>query len=100
MKRTAILGFCTLLAGCGARQEETAKTVVEVKVALAETATVRLSVEAPATVFPLQQAAITARITAPIRSIAVRKGEEAAAGQVLAELDSRDLASQRQEAEA
>ena len=100
MKRTAILGFCTLLAGCGARQEETAKTVVEVKVALAETATVRLSVEAPATVFPLQQAAITARITAPIRSIAVRKGEDAAAGQVLAELDSRDLASQRQGAEA
>ncbi len=100
MKRTAIAGFCLLLAGCGAKQEEQAKPVVGVKVARALTATVRLSVEAPATVFPLQQAGIAARITAPIRSIGVRKGENAAAGQMLVELDSRDLAAQRQEAEA
>ncbi len=100
MKRTAILGLCLFLAGCGARQEEQAKPVVEVKLASAETATVRLSLEAPATVFPLQQAAIAARITAPIRSIAARKGESAAAGQVLVELDSADLVAQRQEAEA
>jgi multidrug efflux pump subunit AcrA (membrane-fusion protein) len=92
--------LCLLLAGCGEKQEEQPKPVVAVKVASAETATVRLSVEAPATIFPLQQAAIAARIVAHIRSIGVRKGENAAAGQVLVELESRDLAAQRQEAEA
>jgi RND family efflux transporter MFP subunit len=100
MKRTAILGLGLFLAGCGARQEEQAKPVVEVKVAAAQTASVRLSVEAPATIFPLQQAGIAARITAPIRSIGVRKGENAAAGQMLVELDNLDLAAQRREAEA
>ncbi len=100
MRRSTIAGLCLLLAGCGAKQDQEAKPVVQVKVAAAETATVRLSVEAPATVFPLQQAAIAARVTAPIRSIGVRKGENAAAGQMLVELDNRDLAAQRAEAAA
>lgn len=89
-----------LLAGCSARPEAEIKPVVQVKVARAETATVQLSVEAPATVFPREQANVAARITAPIRKLLVRKGDNVAAGQALAELENRDVAAQRQEAEA
>lgn len=89
------------LAGCGPRAEETAPTpVVDVKVRKAELAEVRLTVRGPAFVFPREQAGISARITAPIRKLLVRKGDSVEAGQVLAELDNRDLLAQRDEAAA
>jgi multidrug efflux pump subunit AcrA (membrane-fusion protein) len=91
---------CLLLAGCGGKEETPAKPVVEVKVARAETATVRLSVEAPATIFPLEQASIAGRINAPIRAIRARKGDRVSVGQVVAEIENRDLLAQRQEAAA
>jgi len=101
MKRYSILAIPLLfLAGCGSREEKTADPVVDVKVARAETADVKLTVRAPASVFAREQANISARITAPIRKLLVRKGDNVAAGQALAQLDNRDLAAQRDEAAA
>ena len=88
-------------AGCGKKEEEEKpKPVVAVKVARAETGELRLAIQAPATLWPREQAAVAARITAPIREIRVRKGEDVKAGQVLAVLENRDVAAQRQEAVA
>jgi HlyD family secretion protein len=95
-----LIGACLVLAGCGGNEEKPAKPVVEVKVARAETATVRLSVEASATIFPLEQASVAGRITAPIRAVRARKGDRVSAGQVVAEIENRDLLAQRQEAVA
>jgi multidrug efflux pump subunit AcrA (membrane-fusion protein) len=101
MKRYSILAIPLLfLAGCGSREEKPADPVVDVKVARAETADVKLTVRAPASVFAREQANISARITAPIRKLLVRKGDNVAAGQALAQLDNRDLAAQRDEAAA
>jgi len=101
MKRYIILAIPLLfLAGCGSREEKPADPVVDVKVARAETADVKLTVRAPASVFAREQANISARITAPIRKLLVRKGDNVAAGQALAQLDNRDLAAQRDEAAA
>jgi multidrug efflux pump subunit AcrA (membrane-fusion protein) len=89
-----------LAAGCEKKEEEKPKPVVAVKVAKAETGDVKLVVKAPATVWPREQAAVAARVTAPIREIRVRKGDDVRAGQVLAVLENRDVAAQRQEAQA
>lgn len=100
MKRYGLLMAALLLAGCGAKQDEEAKTVVTVKVAQAGEADVAVSVRAPATVFAREQANVAARVTAPIRELAARKGDTVAANQVLARLESRDTVAQRNEAAA
>jgi multidrug efflux pump subunit AcrA (membrane-fusion protein) len=89
------------LAGCAAKQEEEKpKPLVDVKVAKAEAAQVRLSVTAPAVVWPREQANISARITAPIRELRAHKGDDVKAGDVLALLENRDVTAQLQEATA
>ncbi|MGD0202190.1 MAG: efflux RND transporter periplasmic adaptor subunit, partial [Bryobacteraceae bacterium] len=94
------LALALCLAGCGAKEEQPAKPVVEVRVARVETATVTHSLRAPGSIFPRAQASVAARVTATIRRLAVHKGEDVAAGQALVELENRDLVAQRQEAAA
>jgi HlyD family secretion protein len=71
-----------------------------VQIARAETLDVKIIVRSPATVFAREQANISSRVTAPIRQLHVRKGDNVSAGQVLAQLDNRDLIAQRDEAAA
>jgi len=78
-------------------EEAPAKPQVSVQVAQAEVHDVPITVRAPATVFPRQQASVASRITAPILSLGARKGDRVTAGQVLARLDNRDLLAQRRE---
>ncbi len=97
--------FCFLisllaLAGCSQHEEAPPKPVVAVKVAPAEVADVKITVSGPAFLFGREQANLSARVTAPIKRLLVRKGDRVSAGQVLAELDNRDLLAQRDEAAA
>lgn len=100
MRNALFLCGCLFLAGCARQEPPPPKPVVNVKVARAEQAEVRRLVRAPATIFPREQANIAARITAPIRALRVRKGDSVAAGQLLAQLENRDLLAQREEAVA
>ena len=102
MKPIALIFPITIwMLGCSHAPEEAApKPVVTVKIARAQAEDIKLSVQAPATIFPREQAHISARITAPIRALRVRKGDHVASGQVLAALESRDIVAQCQEASA
>jgi multidrug efflux pump subunit AcrA (membrane-fusion protein) len=101
MKRRILLFLPVLfLAGCASREETQPVPLVDVKAAKAELAEVKVTVRAPAYIFAREQANINARITAPIRKLLVRKGEDVVAGQMLAQLDNRDLLAQRDEAVA
>lgn len=94
---------CLALIGCGGHKEEEPakpKAIVAVKTARAELSSVQLTLQAPATIFPREQANITPRMTAVIRELKVRKGDKVAAGALLAVLENRDLVSQREEAQA
>jgi HlyD family secretion protein len=88
------------LIGCAHQDDPPSKPLVAVKVAKAEEATLRMTVTAPATVFPREQASVAARITAPIRELRVRKGDRVDAGQIVAVLEDRDILAQRDEARA
>jgi multidrug efflux pump subunit AcrA (membrane-fusion protein) len=100
MRTASLVLLC--LAGCGHKEEdeEKPKPLVTVKVAKAEVGEIRLVVKAPATLWPREQANISARITAPIREVRARKGDNVRPNQVLAVLENRDLVAQRQEAAA
>lgn len=95
-----MLPLLAILSGCGAKEEEKPRIVVQVKTAPVETATIETAVRAAATVYPKEQANLAARVTAPVRRLLAHKGDEVAAGQIVAELEDRDLAAQRQEAAA
>lgn len=94
---TSTLVLLLLSIGCGSKPEEPAKPIVTVKIAAAQQSDEQLTVHAPATVFPREQANIASRITAPILQLAVKKGDRVSRGQLLARLDNRDLLAQRKE---
>jgi HlyD family secretion protein len=87
-----------LLAGCSSHEETSEKPVVNVKAVKAEIADVKIVVQAPASVFGRQQASISSRVTAPIRKLFVKKGDNVTEGQPLAQLENSDLIAQRDEA--
>jgi HlyD family secretion protein len=96
----SLFALAFFLAGCSHPEEEPPKVVVNVKVARADVADIDLTVQAPATIFPREQANISARITAPILSLKARKGDSISANQVLAVLENRDAEAQQAEASA
>jgi HlyD family secretion protein len=103
MKTLIVVTLGLVIAGCGRSDKEDEapkKPVVIVKTALAEGSAVTLSLSAPATIFPREQANITPRLIGVIRVLKVRKGDTVTAGTILATIENRDLASQRDEAQA
>jgi multidrug efflux pump subunit AcrA (membrane-fusion protein) len=99
MKAILALLCFFLMWGCSRQRDDPPdKPVVAVKVASVESADVPQLVTGPATVFPREQANVSAKITAQIRELRARKGDEVHGGQVLAVLENRDLAAQQQEA--
>jgi multidrug efflux pump subunit AcrA (membrane-fusion protein) len=55
-------------------------------------------IQAQAILYPANQAAITSKISAPIKQFFVNRGDHVSKGQLLAELESRDLAAAAAEA--
>src|SRR3989449_3232530 len=76
------------------------KPVVEVHVAKVTTRAVADLVVATGTIYPLEKAAVAAKIAAPIRRMAQLMGRQVAQGEILAELESQDLEAAKNEAAA
>ena len=102
MKNYLAITPLLLLTACASapKEEEHKKPTVAVKTAVAEASTVELTLRAPATIFPREQANITPRITGAIRQLKARKGDTVAAGALLATQENRDLTALRDEAQA
>jgi HlyD family secretion protein len=87
-----VVATALLLSGCSAKGDvaEVAPTV-NVQVGAAEDQTIQRKVIAEATLYPLNQAAIIPKISAPVKKLNVKKGSKVSAGQLLAELENADL---------
>jgi len=85
-----------LAAGCSSDQGD--KTpIVSVQVAPVEKTTIEHTVSAQAILFPLQQAAIVPKISAPVQKFLVKRGSPVKQGQLLAVLENRDLSAAAQD---
>jgi RND family efflux transporter MFP subunit len=95
--RCASISLIVGLIGCGtigcSKKEETQEPVVTVQVATAERGKIEQVISTQAVLFPKDQAAITPKISAPVRSFYVNRGSVVHRGQPLATLENRDLAA-------
>jgi HlyD family secretion protein len=85
-----------LLSGC-ARDSGEKEPAVPVQVATVDKKTIQRVVSAEAILFPLQQSAITPKISAPVKAFYVQRGSRVHKGQLLAVLENRDLSAATQE---
>ena len=85
------------LAGCSKQTPE--EPVVPVQVVTVEKVAIQRTVTADAVLFPLQQAAITPKINAPVKAFYVKRGSHVRQGQLLAVLENRDLAAAARESQ-
>jgi multidrug efflux pump subunit AcrA (membrane-fusion protein) len=94
------IGAGLLLCGCAAKQETEVGSVVTVDVAPVVNAQIQRIVRADALLYPVQQAAIASKISAPIRRFHVERGAHVRGGQLLVELESQDLMGAARESQA
>ena len=81
------------LSACKKAEDESTTALVNVQAAKPEAGTISERIVADATLSPLAQAAISPKITAPVRKFYVQRGARVKEGEVLAELENRDLAA-------
>jgi multidrug efflux pump subunit AcrA (membrane-fusion protein) len=74
-------------------EDEKVAAVVPVTVITVTPTTLTARIEADAVLYPLAQAAIVPKITAPVHRFYVQRGDRVKTGQLLATLENRDLAA-------
>src|SRR5580698_2467023 len=95
MQRIATLILCCvplMLTACS-KTAETAPSEVYVQAAHPERGDISEQITGDATLAPLAQAAISPKITAPVKKFYVQRGSHVKAGQLLATLENSDLAA-------
>jgi HlyD family secretion protein len=96
--RTISLAILPLLFVLSCSSNSTEKeSAVPVQVATVKKETLPRTVTADAVLFPLQQAAITPKISAPVKTFYIKRGSKVRKGQLLAVLEHSDLAAAAQE---
>lgn len=87
-----LAGICLLgISGCKKQAEQTPEVAVSVQAVHPVIAPLSDEIHADAILAPLAQAALTPRISAPIRAFYVQRGSHVHKGELLALLEDRDL---------
>ena len=97
----SLMVAASLLAGCGKAKDEAAGETEAPTPVTVETATLGAIdhvVTADAVLFPINQSSVTPKISAPVKRMLVNRGDHVRAGQLIADLESSDLAAAVQEA--
>ena len=85
-----LCGISLLVSACS-KTEQTAPTEVYVQAEHPEKGEISEQITADATLAPLAQAAISPKVTAPVKKFYVQRGSHVKAGQLLATLENSDL---------
>lgn len=98
LQRMTAVGAVVILAlslqACQKNSDEAVQTLVTVQAQHPEVGEISEHIMADATLAPLAQAAISPKITAPVKAFYVQRGSKVKKGQLLAVLDNRDLTAQ------
>lgn len=97
--RIYVACMVVLLAGCGAKKDaddekkpsEGSAAAAPVEVAVAVVATIHDVVSSDAILYPVTQAGVTAKLSAPVKKFYVNRGDHVTQGQLLAVLENKDL---------
>ena len=79
------------LAACSKPEEKTAETPAPVQVTAVTQATIQRIVAGDGALFPINQASLIPKITAPVQKFYVNRGDHVKQGQLLAVLENGDL---------
>lgn len=82
-----------LWPGCTKKEGGEVAPTVTVQVVTAESEKIERKVSTDAVIYPLRQAALVPKISAPVRKFFVERGSHVRAGELLAQLEDRDLAA-------
>lgn len=97
------LSFLALLAGCSKPdtkgQSDTDEAVTPVQVALVKRETIHSYITAEAVLYPVKQANVVPKISAPVSRFLVQRGDHVRQGQLVAVLENRDLAAAAEESQ-
>jgi len=88
-----IVGLMAITTVCCSKGEKEAEPVVTVQASVAERGKIEQVITADAILFPKDQAAITPKITAPVKAFYVNRGSRVHRGELLAVMENRDLAA-------
>jgi multidrug efflux pump subunit AcrA (membrane-fusion protein) len=98
-----LIGAGVFVAGCGGenqRATQKIEVVVGLRVQKVQLRSVADELEAPGSVIAVSTAQVAARTMSTVMQVAVREGDCVKRGQLLAQLDERELASHRSAAQA
>jgi len=79
-----------VISACSSPEKES-EPVAVVQIATVEQTSIEKIVSGEAVLFPVQQAAITPKVSAPVKRFLVNRGDNVKAGQLLAVLENQDL---------
>ena len=88
-----IVGLMAVTTISCSKGEKEAEPIVTVQAAVAERGKIEQVIKADAILFPKDQAAITPKITAPVKAFYVNRGSRVHRGELLAVMENRDLAA-------
>ncbi len=88
----------TMLISCSKQEEKEAEPVVRVQVDVVRKGSIQRIITAEGVTRAREQAAITPKISSPVRKFYVNRGDSVRVGQLLAELENADLVAASVEA--
>ncbi len=90
-KAILVLPLLLLLVGCSEQEAPDPETAAPVQVATATRETIHRVIAADGALYPIDQANVMPKITAPVAKFYVNRGDHVKAGQLIARLENRDL---------
>jgi HlyD family secretion protein len=102
MRIRFLLLLVATLAGCGGAKKQAAdvENPTPVQVEAVRKGPIDHIVTAEAVLYPVNQANVTSKISSPIKRVLVNRGDHVKAGQLLAELETGDLAATANESKS
>jgi RND family efflux transporter MFP subunit len=105
IQRAGLAGAALLLAACGGAPASTSRAAVTASPVSGTTLTVQDTVvettfDAAGVAEPLQQATLSTRLMGTVLAVRVQEGDRVQAGQLLVEIDARDLQAKAAQVEA